>query len=95
MVGELDTYISFNAGIVADLVEVVCCHSRFYFAANDIQDFAGETADFSHGILAGFVKYGDFISTEHFVLGVTILGPRGFNNVVGYWPSGGKRVDWS
>ena len=60
----MSAYISFYAGIVADLVKVVGCYSRSDFTTDDIQHLTREAADFSHGILTGFVEDCEFIPTK-------------------------------
>lgn len=70
---KMETYVSFYAGFVADFVEVVCCYSWSDFAANNIQNFTGEPADFAHGILAGFIEDRDLVFAEKLVLRIAIL----------------------
>lgn len=92
---EEDSYVSFYAGVVADFVEVVCCYSRFDLAGYGVENFARETADFPHGILPCLVEDSDLVAAEHFILRIAIFRPRGLDNVLGYRPSRGKRVDGS
>lgn len=80
---------------MADFVEVVCCYSGFYFAGHGVENFTREAADLSHSILARLVEDCDLVAPEHFIFRVAIFRPRGLDDVLGYRPSWGKRVDGS
>ncbi len=92
MAGERP-YVSFYASVVADFVEVVCCYSRFDLAGYGVENFARETANFSHGILACLVEDSDLVAPQHFIFRIAIFRPRRLDDVLGYRPPWGKRVD--
>lgn len=46
-----------------DLIDIIRCHPRFDGGCCNVQDFASESADLSHGILTCLIKDGEFGSS--------------------------------
>lgn len=90
-----ESYVSFYASVMANLVEVIGCDPGFDFAGNDIQYFARESADFPHCILALLVKNCNFVPTEKPVLWIAVFVPWWLRDVIWDWPSRGKGIDRS
>ena len=67
-----------------DFVKVVGCNAWSDFSAYDVQDFAGESAGFAHGVLACFIKDCDFVFAEKSVFWIAIFRPYRLGYVVRY-----------
>ena len=74
---ELDwdstTNIAGYAGVVHDLVNVVCCDTGFAGAGGFVEDFSGQTANLAHGCYAFFIEDVDFVSSYIRVVGYARL----------------------
>jgi len=95
MDGGRETYIPFDTCVVDDLVEIICRHSWLDRSCGDIEDFAGQSTDLSHGFLALEVENLVLVCSSHVgrVLGHAVLPPIWLGDGVWYLPAGREGVD--
>ena len=66
------TYISLYACFVHDFIDIVCCYPWLNCACCCIQNFSGQSADFTHCILFFLLQDRNVESTSQAVLGLTV-----------------------
>jgi hypothetical protein len=63
------SHVSFNTGIVNDLVDVVGSNTGLSGTSGDIEDLTCQSADLAHAFLLGLVEDGDLVATDEDLLG--------------------------
>ena len=69
---EHQTYIPLDAGIVDNLIKMLCGHARPDLSGGKIEDFSPQSTDFAHAILLLLVQNGDIVLSRPLVLGIAI-----------------------
>ena len=100
------TNISFHAGFVNDLINMVCGHARPYCSPGFIEYLSAQPADFSHAFDPRLVEYLYVVSSEQLLLRTriaifTIVWPfyrRWKGSCLGQWVDrskwASKRISW-
>lgn len=74
-------HLSFQTGLVDNLVNVVCSYARFGGRRSNIQDFSGEPAHLPHAFLAFLIQNLDLVPHAKYSLA---LG-NAIQGIIGIW----------